>query len=111
MPARKEPERRGSAEIPQGIRPSIHNEYAPLRKVLVVPTPSVVTSFTDLVVNPVQAHSLEANPTTQTVIVRPGAAGRHALFLSTLASHGVDLVYSRATPVKEGHTPLFTRDV
>jgi len=98
-------------KIGQGIILHIEDEYHNLLKVLVVPTPHLITSFTDLVVNPIQENALQTKDRSKPVIERPGAAERHAKLLTTLEEQGVELVYSRVTPIKEGHTPLFTRDV
>ena len=46
-------------KIGQGIILHIEDEYHNLLKVLVVPTPHLITSFTDLVVNPIQENALQ----------------------------------------------------
>lgn len=92
-----------------GIRPNVHDEYSKLQQVLVVPTPNIVTSFTDLAVNPIQAVTI--SNASDRVIEHPGAAEGHHTLLTTLANAGIKLVYSYVIPIKEGHTPLFTRDV
>lgn len=98
-----------AAESLSKIRPKVKNEYSRLTHVLVVSTPDVITSFTDLVVNPIQAEAAAGQPKVP-IINHPGAAEKHRKFLDTLENGGVELVYSRSTPIKEGHTPLFTRD-
>lgn len=91
------------------IRPSIYNEYSRLKQVLVVPTPEIITSFTDLAVNPIQADAIALK--SGGIVERLGAAEKHGNLLTTFKNAGIELFYSRVKPVKEGHTPLFTRDV
>lgn len=91
-----------------GIRPNIHNEYSKLQQVLVATTPDVVLGFTDMVVSPIHEQAIRGK--TGIIEYREGA-GRHRALLNTLENAGVELFYSHVTPVKEGHTPLFTRDV
>jgi N-dimethylarginine dimethylaminohydrolase len=93
------------------VTPHIENEYSRLTKVLVTPTPELVTSFTDLKVNPIQAKAISEIDASQRFVVYDGAAECHANLLEILRANGVELVYSEVTPIKEGHTPLFTRDV
>lgn len=107
MTAELKPEQR---EV-EMIVPNIENEYSPLKKVLVNQTPAVVSSFTDLIVNPIQARALEKIETKGQVIEYPGAAESHQNLLNVLIKNGVELVYSKVVPTKVGHTPLFTRDV
>ncbi len=104
-------ERENGYETGNMVRPYIENEYSRLTKVLVTPTPNVVTSFTDLKVNPIQAKAISEIDPSQRVVVYDGAAECHANLLEVLRMNGVELVYSEVTPIKEGHTPLFTRDV
>ncbi|HLE49408.1 MAG TPA: arginine deiminase family protein [Patescibacteria group bacterium] len=93
------------------VIPHIENEYSPLKKVLVNRNPQLVTTFTDLVVNPIQGRSLEKVEHRGEIKVLPGAAECHGNLLKVLSENGVELLYSDVTPIKEGHTPLFTRDV
>lgn len=93
------------------IIPNIQNEYSPLRKVLVNSNPRIVTSFTDLIVNPIQGRVLSQIENKTETIEYPGAAQSHQNLLNILIENGVELVYSKVTPIKKGHTPLFTRDV
>lgn len=93
------------------VTPNIVNEYSRLTRVLVTPTPNVITSFTDLKVNPIQAKAISEIDPSQRVVVYDGAADCHANLLEVLRNNGVELVFSEVTPIKEGHTPLFTRDV
>lgn len=93
------------------MTPHIEDEYSPLRKVLVNSNPQLVTTFTDLVVNPIQARALERIENKGEIRELPGAAECHANLLNVLMECGVELVYSNVTPIKPGHTPLFTRDV
>jgi len=93
------------------IIPHIENEYAPLKKVLVNTNPRMVTTFTDLIVNPIQGRVLEKMEQRGSVKELPGAAEAHANLLNILSKNGVELVFSKVDPIKEGHTPLFTRDV
>lgn len=98
-------------ELEAKVIPHITNEYGRLRKVLVNVTPGEVTSFTDLIVNPIQERALEKIEARGQIITYPGAAARHGKLLQILEDNGVELVYSNAIPVKPGHTPLFTRDI
>jgi len=91
------------------IRPNIQNEYSRLEQVLVVPTPKVITTFTDIGVNPIHAATIAG--AREKIIEHPEAAEKHRSLLSTLENQGIELVYSHVTSIKEGHTPLFTRDV
>lgn len=105
------PEKEKSKEFGDYITPHIVNEYDRLRKVLVTPTPDVITSFTDIKVNPIQAEVIDNLKTNGKTIVLPGAAECHGRLLQILKENDVELIYSKTTPIKEGHTPLFTRDV
>lgn len=93
------------------ITPHIENEYSPLRKVLVNKNPKVVTSNPNLIVNPIQRRAVEQMENKTEIKVYPGAAESHANLLQVLKNNGVELVFSDVTPIQEGHTPLFTRDV
>lgn len=93
------------------VVPHIEDEYSALRKVLVYPTPAVITKFTDLPVNPIQSRALAREKNEKVVVEVPGAAESHANLLNVLTENGVELIYSKVTPIKPGHTPLFTRDV
>ncbi|MBI4157990.1 hypothetical protein HY502_04025 [Candidatus Woesebacteria bacterium] len=108
------PDLKRSEEQGPRVVPNIQDEFSPLRKVLVVPTPEVFTRFNDLIVNPVQAKRVaeakEKGP-VEDVEVIPLAAPQHRKLLETLKNEGVELVYSYAKPGRKGHTPSFTRDV
>lgn len=104
-------EREKNKEFGCTVTPYIENEYLKLKKVLVAPTPDLITSFTDLKVNPIQEKAISNLDPGQRVVVYEGASACHANLLDALKSNGVELVYSKAVPIKEGHTPLFTRDV
>lgn len=93
------------------ISPYIENEYSPLKKVLVNTNPKMVTTFTDLEVNPIQKRVLEKMEERGGVKDLPGAAEAHANLLDVLSKNGVELVFSKVNPIKDGHTPLFTRDI
>lgn len=97
-------------EVENSVIPHIVNEYSKLKKILVVPTPNQVTSFTDLKVNPIQEKAISNLDPNQRVVVYEGAAECHKNLLEVLKNNGVELVYSKVVPIKEGHTPLFTRD-
>lgn len=105
------PERKINKEGLTKLVPHIENEYSPLKKVLVNATPLLITSFSDLLVNPIQARALEKIGKRGEIIKYPGAADCHANLLKVLTENGVELVLSYVTPIKPGHTPLFTRDI
>lgn len=104
-----------SEETLPKITPHIVDEYSPLLKVLVNTTPSLVTSFTDLKVNPIQARVIEKmekeGEKPGEIKKYPGAAECHKNLIDILAENSVEIVYSNVTPIKAGHTPLFTRDI
>lgn len=72
-----------------GVSPHIMNEYSRLRKVLVTPTPQLVTSFTDLIVNPIQEKALSGIDPGVRVLTYPGAAECHGRLLEVLEENGV----------------------
>lgn len=107
---RRNPEFRSDSEREnQTITPAINNEYSQLTKVMVVRPPDQITSFNDLIVNPVQAFHAQGKATG--VEVKPLATQQFSGLLQTLIDNGVELIYSNVKPGREGHTPLFTRDV
>ncbi|MCL4208093.1 hypothetical protein KJZ63_00455 [Patescibacteria group bacterium] len=91
------------------ITPHLNNEFSPLVKVMVVRPPQEITSFNDLIVNPVQAFHAQGNPVA--LESKPIATRQFRGLMDTLESQGIELVYSDVEPGRVGHTPLFTRDV
>lgn len=88
--------------------PSIHNEYSPLTKVLVVKPPERFTRFNDLNVNPITAHNSKGRSAIEEC---PEQEGEFNELLNTLRENGIELFYSDVKPGRPGHTPLFTRDI
>ena len=93
----------------QLLTPRVNDEYSQLIKVMVVSPPSVITSFNDLIVNPVQAFHSQGKE--DVVEKKPLATQQYSKLLSLLKVLGIELVYSNVKPGRAGHTPLFTRDV
>ena len=106
------PEKERSKEFGTRVSPHIINEYGKLKKVLVVPTPSVITANKDIPnINPIFEKTRQNSNSEEKYIVYPGAPECHAKLLKVLEDHGVSLIYSNVIPTLEYHTPLFTRDV
>lgn len=97
-------------EIGNKVVPNISDEYSPLQKVLVIHPPTVITTFNDLIVNPVQKERVKGKD-ERTVEEHPLALIQLNNFFEVLKAQGIELVYSKVSSGKEGHTPLFTRDI
>lgn len=102
------PEIKKGREFEDKVSPHIVNEFSTLKKVLVVPTPSIITLFNDFAVNPIQK---EAMLKQENIESQKAAAKRHGMLLQVFEDNNIELVYSDPKPTGKGHTPLFTRDV
>lgn len=105
----RHPELERDYELHQQLIPHLDNEYSPLLKVMVVRPPAEITSFNDIIANPVQAFHAQGKPVA--IESKPIATRQFRGLMDTLERQGIELVYSDVQPGKEGHTPLFTRDV
>lgn len=99
-----------SNENAAGITPHIYDEHSRLRKTLFATTPKAVTSFTDLAVNPIQSKVISKNQGAKIIEFQDGS-DNHRKMLELLQQLGIEIIYSDVSPIKEGHAPLFARDV
>lgn len=99
-----------AVESEDKVVPNVENEYSRLKRVMVIYPPEKITTFNDLVVNPVQKAVIE-NKLSSSIEEHPEALKQLLNFFEVLKQQGVELVFSKVKSGKNGHTPLFTRDI